>query len=301
MTITFINNSVLRVFFEKQKLTGPNFIDWYRNLRIVMLVEDNLTYLEHPILVFPVLSPRQELPLNILAAHTTWVKASKEIVEQELLQTVREFHACKHKEGQSMSFNVLRTMSYIKNLERSHPMSLNYNMHGMGKTVNELHAMLKLHEQTLPNKYAAPALLAIRAGRIQKNNHKNKKSQMASKGNNQRKGKTKFAYAPKPKNPPPSKKDNPAKDVICHQCDEGLRESKKLKTRALNLYVENGHRAVDEAIGTFHLCLSSGLVVVLNNCHFAPSITRGIISVRVCMTMVLLIVLRIMDVRVQCV
>ncbi|GKG37089.1 hypothetical protein Tco_0447262, partial [Tanacetum coccineum] len=36
----------------------------------------------------------------------------------------------------------------------------NYNMHGMEKTVNELHAMLNLHEQTLLKKYA-PTLHAI--------------------------------------------------------------------------------------------------------------------------------------------
>ncbi|GKD54126.1 hypothetical protein Tco_1287513, partial [Tanacetum coccineum] len=37
----------------------------------------------------------------------------------------------------------------------------NYNRHNMGKTVNELHAILKLHEQTLPKKDVAPALHAI--------------------------------------------------------------------------------------------------------------------------------------------
>ncbi|GJW58323.1 hypothetical protein Tco_0105054, partial [Tanacetum coccineum] len=42
----------------------------------------------------------------------------------------------------------------------------NCNMHSMGKTMTELHAMLKLHEQTLPPKEVAPALHAIRAGRI---------------------------------------------------------------------------------------------------------------------------------------
>ncbi|GJR74255.1 putative ribonuclease H-like domain-containing protein [Tanacetum coccineum] len=44
----------------------------------------------------------------------------------------------------------------------------NFNMHGIGKTVNELHAMLKLHKETLPKKDANPALHAIRAGRVQK-------------------------------------------------------------------------------------------------------------------------------------
>ncbi|GKD42215.1 zinc finger, CCHC-type containing protein [Tanacetum coccineum] len=160
--------------------------------------------------------------------------------EQELLQTVREFHACKQEEGQSVSSYVLKMKSYIDNLERlGHAMTQilvslrkeydifvqNYNMHGMGKTVTELHAMLKLHEQTLPKRDAAPALHAIRAGKVQKN--QNKKPHKAAKGN-QGKGKAKMGYAPvhappyapKPKNPPPPKKDNLAKDAICHQCGE---------------------------------------------------------------------------------
>ncbi|GJW85297.1 retrotransposon protein, putative, ty1-copia subclass, partial [Tanacetum coccineum] len=60
---------------------------------------------------------------------------------------------------------------------------------------------------------------------------------------------------------------------------QGLRRSKKLKSGALNLYMGNGHHATIVASETFHLCLPSGVVVVLNNCHFAPSITRGIILV----------------------
>ncbi|GKA00167.1 hypothetical protein Tco_0672717, partial [Tanacetum coccineum] len=39
-------------------------------------------------------------------------------------------------------------------------------------------------------------------------------------GNNQGKGKSKLAYAPKPKIPPLPKKDNPVKDAICHQCSD---------------------------------------------------------------------------------
>ncbi|GJZ66294.1 retrotransposon protein, putative, ty1-copia subclass [Tanacetum coccineum] len=153
-------------------------------------------------------------------------------------------------------------------------------MHNMGKTINELHAMLKLHEQTLP-KNNAPALHAIRAG----------------------KWKNKLAYAPKPKIPPPPKREDPAKDSICifiielytfpnkslvydtgcgtHICNttQGLRACRKLKPGALSLYVGNGQCAEVEAIGSYHLSLPSGLVIVLNNCHYAPSITRGIILV----------------------
>ncbi|GJY76735.1 retrotransposon protein, putative, ty1-copia subclass [Tanacetum coccineum] len=202
-------------------------------------------------------------------------------------------------------------------------------------------SMLKAAKESLPKKDANPALHAIRAGRVQKN-QKNK-SHKAGKGG-QGKGKNKMGYAhnnvpfaPKPKTPPPPKKDNPAKDAICHQCGEvghwrrncpvylaelmkkkklsqgasasgiftielysfpskswiydtgcgthicittqGLRGSRKLKPGALSLYVGDGHRAAVEAIGTYHLELPSGLVIVLNNCHYAPSITRGVISV----------------------
>ncbi|GKA73526.1 retrotransposon protein, putative, ty1-copia subclass [Tanacetum coccineum] len=269
-------------------------------------------------------------PPESLAAHK---KRGSRCMEQELLQTVREFHAYKQEEGQPVSSYALKMKSYIDNLERlGHPVSLNlavslilvslskeydsfvqnYNMHNMGKTVNELHAMLKLLEQTLPKKDVAPALHVIQAGKVQKNKHK--KPHMAVKGN-QRKGKTKLAYAPerkptyapKPKIPPPPKKDNPAKDAIFHQCGEvghwrrnclvyltellkkkklsqgastlGLRGSRKLKPGALSLYVGDGHRATVEAIGEYHLCLPSGLVLISHNFHYAPSITRGIISV----------------------
>nr|GEV86669.1 zinc finger, CCHC-type [Tanacetum cinerariifolium] len=157
--------------------------------------------------------------------------------EHELLQTTRDFHSCRQEEGQSVSSYVLKMKGYIDNLERlGHPVTLslgvslilislckeydgfmqNYNMHSMGKTINELHAMLKLHEQTLP-KSNAPALNAIRAGEVQKSNkHKKSHSQKGAKGQNQGKGK----FAPKPKIPHPPKRENPAKDSTCHKCGE---------------------------------------------------------------------------------
>ncbi|GJZ68060.1 probable small nuclear ribonucleoprotein F [Tanacetum coccineum] len=93
---------------------------------------------------------------------------------------------------------------------------------------------------------------------------------MAARGQNQGKGENKLAYAPKPKIPPPPKRENPAKDSICHQCgDTGhwkrncpqylaeLLKNKKLSqgasgSGALSLYVGNGQRAAVEAIGTYH-------------------------------------------------
>nr|GEZ00658.1 hypothetical protein [Tanacetum cinerariifolium] len=91
-------------------------------------------------------------------------------------------------------------------------------MHSLGKTINELHAMLKRHEQNLP-KNNAPALHAIRAGKVQKvNKHKKSQPQMAARGQNHRKGKNKQTYAPKPKIPPPPKREDPGNDSIYSVC-----------------------------------------------------------------------------------
>ncbi|GJX23468.1 retrotransposon protein, putative, ty1-copia subclass [Tanacetum coccineum] len=230
MTTSIGNNSVFRSFFEKQKLTGPNFIDWYRQLRLVLSTEDKEKYLDQPIPpTLVAAAPDQPIPHAALTTYNKWVKNQKEIAE----------------EGQYVSSYVLKMKSYIDQLEHlDHPVTLNlgvslilvglskeydsfvqnYNMYSMGKSVNELHAMLKLHEETLPKKVVAPALHAIKAEKVQKN--KNKKPSKAAKGV-QGKGKRKMvdandapSYAPKPKNPLPPKKDNPAKDAICNHCGE---------------------------------------------------------------------------------
>nr|GEX46148.1 zinc finger, CCHC-type [Tanacetum cinerariifolium] len=293
MTTSSANNSVFRGFFEKQKLTGPNFIDWYRQLRIVLSFEDKLNYLEQPIPPAPVAPAGQHVAPKILAAHNAWIKGSKEIVglmlmtieteiqqnleplhapkmlrelktlfaqqaEQELLQTTRDFHSCRQEEGQSVSSYVLKMKGYIDNLEHlGHPVTLglgvslilinlrkrydsfvqNYNMHSMGKTVNELHAMLKLHEQILP-KNNTPALHAIWAGIVHKGHWK-------------------------------------------RNCPQYLAELLNKKNNATSGAGGSGNCQSEavEAIGAFYLCLPSGLEIVLNNCHYAPSITRGVISV----------------------
>ncbi|GJW99448.1 retrotransposon protein, putative, ty1-copia subclass [Tanacetum coccineum] len=298
MTTTIVNNWLFRSLFEKQKLTGNNFMKWYRNLRIVLSTKDKLPFLEQPIPTLLVPPEGQANSLDVVTTHQAWVKAQNEIArlmlmtmdldiqknlehlgsydmlkelktlyvqqaDQELLLTVQEFHTCKQEEGQSFSSYVLKMKSYIDNLERlGHDMTQNlyvslifvslrmeydsfvqnYNMHSMGKTVTELDAMLKLHEKTLPPREVTPALHATRAGRIQKNQKKKlHKAAMGNQGN----GKAKMgnalvtapSYAPKLKNPPTPKKDNPTKDVICHQCGEGLRGSRKIKPGTLSLHI----------------------------------------------------------------
>ncbi|GKB23554.1 retrotransposon protein, putative, ty1-copia subclass [Tanacetum coccineum] len=172
--------------------------------------------------------------------------------EQELFETVIwSFHAASRRRA------IVCTYDYDQFVQ-------NYNMHDMGKTITELHAMLKLAEKGIPKK--TPAVLALRQGQIQK-----PKSQARDKGKQRGKGKSKLAYDPKHKIPPPAKKENPTKDIESTVTRQDTR-------RRTVLYICNGHSAAVEAIGSFKLILPSGIILVLDNCHFSPSITRGIVS-----------------------
>ncbi|GJS70744.1 zinc finger, CCHC-type containing protein [Tanacetum coccineum] len=91
---------IVKGFFEKQKLTGPNFIDWYRQLRSVLSIEDKLNYLEQPLPPAPVAPAGQQVAPEILAAHTAWVKGSKKIaglmlmtMEPEIQRNLENLHA----------------------------------------------------------------------------------------------------------------------------------------------------------------------------------------------------------------
>nr|GEY24071.1 hypothetical protein [Tanacetum cinerariifolium] len=299
MTTLPANNSVFRGFFEKQKLTGPNFIDWYRQLMIVLSIEDKLNYLEQPIPPAPV-APEGQQELKTLFAQQA---------EKEFLLTMREFHSCKQKEGQSVSSYVLKMKSYIDNLEHlGHPVTLrlgvslvlislrkkfngfvqNYNMHSMGKTINELHALLKLHEQTLPKTTHKLFMLyeQVRSRKGTKSTNRNPNWLLGDKIKG--KGRISSLMLPSPRfSLHPKGKIllrtqsviNAGIHAIERGMSSGLRGSRKLKRGALSLYVGNGQCAAVEAIVSYYLSLPRRLVIVLNNFHYAPSMTRGIISV----------------------
>ncbi|GJY52570.1 zinc finger, CCHC-type containing protein [Tanacetum coccineum] len=241
---------------RSKKLIGPNFIDWYRQLRIVLSIEDKLNYLEQPLPPALVAPAGQQVAPEILAAHTAWVKGSKEIVglmlmtmELEIQQNLKNLHANDMLKELKLYFP--SNLILIGLRKEFDGFVQNYNMHSLGKTVNELHAMLKLHEQTfnLP-KNNAPAMHAIQAGHWKRNCPQYLAELLKKK-----------------------------KNAASGAGGSGLRESRKLKPRALSLYVGNGQREAVESIGNFDLSLPSELVIVLNNCHYAPSITRGVISV----------------------
>ncbi|GKE09644.1 hypothetical protein Tco_1413195 [Tanacetum coccineum] len=111
---------------EKEKLNGSNFLDWYRNLRIVLRNEQKLHHLEEASPEAPPatataavrnaytrrVAEQQEVACLMLVSMTPEIQKNLEDrpafeilqelktmfqqqAEQELLETVKAFHACK--------------------------------------------------------------------------------------------------------------------------------------------------------------------------------------------------------------
>ncbi|GJW50284.1 RNA-directed DNA polymerase, eukaryota [Tanacetum coccineum] len=253
-----INHSAFRLMFEREKLSGNNFNDWFRQLKLVLRVKKKRFVIKHPLPAAHAANSEAHVWLEWNAVYDAYnevsclilgsiivelhrqfensspydmIKELKAMFEKqagvERFDLIQTFHACKKEEGKPVAAYVIQMKGYVDQLN----------------TVGELHAMLIEYEKGLPKKAETP----------QANG----------------KGKDKQVYIPKPKNPKPSAKEHPAKDDACHHCKEvghwkrnypvylaellkkkkqGFREARKLKQGALYLYVGNGVRAQDYAL-----------------------------------------------------
>ncbi|GJV07623.1 zinc finger, CCHC-type containing protein [Tanacetum coccineum] len=249
------NNTTIRSILLAEKVTGSNFTKWYRNLRIVLST-----------IILSILSKR----LHVL---------------------------CCQEEGQSVSSYLLKMKSYLDTLER-----LGYAMPNELGTIAELHVMLKLHEKGIPKKAVTPAVLAIREPKISllpKRDNPEKDSichHYKEVGHWRRNYPSYQAELKKRKNASMASTSCiftielyafPNKTWVydtgygthIYNTLQGLRESRKLKQGALSLYMGNGMRATIEAIRSFDLILPSGLIIILDTYHFAPFVTRGVVSI----------------------
>ncbi|GJS93004.1 retrotransposon protein, putative, ty1-copia subclass [Tanacetum coccineum] len=161
--------------FEKEKLSGNNFNDWFARLKLVLRVEKKMHVIEQPLPP----APEAGAEPNIVAQWTALYDAHTEIAclmlgtGVEKFDLIQSFHACKQEEGKSVADYVLKMKGYVEQLERLGymlPQDIsvglilngltkdfvgfvrNYNMHNMGKTIGEIHAMLIEYEKGLPKK-----------------------------------------------------------------------------------------------------------------------------------------------------
>ncbi|GJW73600.1 hypothetical protein Tco_0132970 [Tanacetum coccineum] len=161
--------------FETEKLSGTNFNDWFRQLKLVLRVKKKMYVIEKPILPTPA--------ANFEAQELKSMFEKQDGVER--FDLIQAFHAYKQEEGKSVSSYLLKMKGYVEQLEcHALPQDLsvclimngltsdfagfvrNYNMHNMGKTIGELHALLIEYKKGLPKKTATSQVMAIQGGRI---------------------------------------------------------------------------------------------------------------------------------------
>ncbi|GKF01196.1 retrotransposon protein, putative, ty1-copia subclass [Tanacetum coccineum] len=183
--------------FEREKLSGSNFNDWFRSLKVVLRVEKKLFVIGQPISPAPAADFKAQELKSMFGKQAGFEKF-------DLIQT---FHACKQDEGKPVGPYVIKMKNYVAQLE-----CLGYVL---PQDLSVGLIMASLYEKGLPKKDATPQVMAIQGSRIQKANKKSLNAKGKGKGKSKAKDKI---YILKPKNPKPYAKEHPAKDDACHHC-----------------------------------------------------------------------------------
>nr|GEU72091.1 hypothetical protein [Tanacetum cinerariifolium] len=200
-----INHSAFRSMFEREKFSGNNFNDWFRQLKLVLRVEKKMYVIEQPLPT----APAADSTPNVLAEWNAIYDAHNEM-KGYVDQLERLGYMLPHDLVVGLILNGLIKdfVGFVRN----------YNMHNMGKMIDKLHAMLIEYEKGLPKKAETPRVMMIKGGKIQKDKKKPLKAKGKDKANG--KGNDKQVYIPKPKNPKPFAKEHPTKDDTCHHYKE---------------------------------------------------------------------------------
>ncbi|GJR09747.1 zinc finger, CCHC-type containing protein [Tanacetum coccineum] len=144
-----INHSAFRSMFEKEKLTGNNFNEWFARLKLVLRVEKKMHVIEQPLPP----APEPVTEPNVVDQWTTLYDAHTEIAclmlgsmtpelhrqfelyypfdmihelrsmfekqaGVEKFDLIQSFHACKQEEGKPVADYVLKMKGYVEQLER---------------------------------------------------------------------------------------------------------------------------------------------------------------------------------------
>ncbi|KAJ9567226.1 hypothetical protein OSB04_003192 [Centaurea solstitialis] len=196
-TVTSTNNLSLRSILEKDKLTGSNFLDWERNLMIVLRHERKWYVLEEPLgeappanapaaarnahkkhsddlldvacLMLATMSPDLQAGLINTNAYDM-IRQLRDMFQTqartERYDATKAFNECKMVKGTSLATDtILNSLS-----EDYRPFVVNYNMNNMEKTIAELHSMLKTAELNMGNKNKTKDVLMVKDGGVKNKN-----------------------------------------------------------------------------------------------------------------------------------
>ncbi|GJV20839.1 putative reverse transcriptase domain-containing protein [Tanacetum coccineum] len=136
-----INHSAFRSMFKREKLSGSNFNDWFCSLKL------NAVYDAH-----------NKVACLMLGSITP--DLHRQFENYSPYEMLQELKSMFEKQAGVESVGLI-----LKGLTSDFAGSIrNYNMHNMGKTIGELHALLIEYEKGLPKKAATPQVMAIQSG-----------------------------------------------------------------------------------------------------------------------------------------
>ncbi|KAK8708412.1 hypothetical protein V6N13_059454 [Hibiscus sabdariffa] len=308
------NNTIsLRSLLEKEKLNGINFLDWFRNLRIVLKQERKEYVIEEAVPNDPGpnasradkdkfkkhMDDMVDVGCLMLATMTPKLQKQHEnMVAYELIQNLKEIYEGQARQESGSS--VIKMMGYIQTLEKlgfalndelavdvvlqSLPDSfnqfvLNFNMNEINKTLPQLLGMLRTAESNM-KKGGSKSVLMVREA---KGKGKGKKV-AKSKGNSKTKPKGKEALKPK---------GGVNKDGKCFHCGktghwkrncpiylEDVKKAKAVGASVSGIYVIDVHMStssswvLDTGCGS-HICTS------VQGLHSRRNLAKGDVDLRV--------------------
>ncbi|GJT97625.1 hypothetical protein Tco_1093143 [Tanacetum coccineum] len=136
-----INHSTFRSMFEREKLSGNNFNDWFRQLKLVLRVEKKMFVIESlfPLLLQLILQQMRwrngmQYMMHIMRCLILFVKQAG-LRDERICRSTRTSWLCVTQDltvGLILNGLTIDFAGFVRN----------YNMHNMGKTIGKLHAML---------------------------------------------------------------------------------------------------------------------------------------------------------------
>ncbi|GJS74805.1 retrotransposon protein, putative, ty1-copia subclass [Tanacetum coccineum] len=199
--------SAFKTFFERETLTGPNFNEWHRSLRIVLRVADTYEYLYKPCPDQPPETATAEERQHCKAEYKKHNDVAKPPAV-EIYDLVDTLHSCKQAPGKSVSEHVLEMKGLMDQL------------HTLGKpydndmAVNLINRSLNKDFGDFVRNFNMHIAWEVQWVGITSQNRK-ETSKKKGKG---KADKNKQVVPSQPKPNPKKRKENPNKDQACHHC-----------------------------------------------------------------------------------
>nr|GEY74136.1 hypothetical protein [Tanacetum cinerariifolium] len=289
-------SSAFKTFFERETLTGINFNDWYRSLRIIFKVTDTYDYLYKPCpdqpfetaskedkgawkaeykkhndvacLMLRKMSPAFQKQFESYPSQLMFAELKKMFKKPQAVKiyvSVDALHIYKQAPGKSMSAHVLEMKGYMDQLHAlgksyDNDMVINLINRSLNKDFGDFVRNFNMHctGKTVTELYAQ--LIDYEKGL---------KDKAPTPQCHTRRGTALFT----------SKSYGKIRTRLSTVLQfQGFKKERKLSYGEQYLQVGNGAQAAVEAIGVFDLVLPSSLILKLNNCYYAPFIVRGVVS-----------------------